>query len=425
MIRMDIPPIDPTIKKTTAIHWAWVILAISFANLFVNYSVRLGYGVVLPEMIQSLGLTRTAGGSIYNAYLFTYILLTPLTGLLTDRFGARPVISACGIILSLGVLLMGTTRTLWTACLFYAVVGIGATGMWAPVITVVQRWFDSRRRGLALGIMSTGYGFGFAAMGAVFPWIVRHFDWRYAWYILGFAALAMVVVNSVLLRSDPESAGFHPWGRTDPDKSSPLVFKPKEIASRRFSAIFTDMTFWKIGLSYFCISYALYGITTFMVDYARTQMGIPMEKASLLATVHGFAQVAGVLTVLPLSDRLGRRNMILVSNGFITVSLVGILMSRSPGLLYGMVGLLAIFYGATFPIYGACAGDYFPKAVMGTVIGAWTPFYGAGAILSHWVTGWLRDTTGAYDFAFMLNTTAAALGFVLFLLVRVKHRRSP
>ncbi len=109
MIRMDISPIDPALKKAAALHWAWVILAISFANLFVNYSVRLGYGVVLPEMIQNLGLTRTAGGSIYNAYLFAYILLTPLTGLLTDRFGARPVISACGVILSLGVLLMGTT----------------------------------------------------------------------------------------------------------------------------------------------------------------------------------------------------------------------------------------------------------------------------------------------------------------------------
>jgi len=425
MIRMDISPIDPALKKAAALHWAWVILAISFANLFVNYSVRLGYGVVLPEMIQNLGLTRTAGGSIYNAYLFAYILLTPLTGLLTDRFGARPVISACGVILSLGVLLMGTTETLWTACLFYAVVGVGATGMWTPVITVVQRWFDPRRRGLALGIISTGYGFGLAAMGAVFPWIVRHFDWRYAWYILGFAALTMVVVNSVFLRSDPESAGFQPWGRTDPDKSSPLDLKPGEIASHRFSSIFTDMTFWKIGLSYFCISYALYGITTFMVDYARTQMGIPLEKASLLATVHGFSQVAGVLTVLPLSDRLGRRKMILVSNAFITISLVGILMSRNPGLLYGMVGLLAIFYGATFPIYGACAGDYFPRAVMGTVIGAWTPFYGAGAILSHWVTGWLRDTTGTYDLAFILNTAAAALGFVLFLFVRKRHQESP
>jgi MFS family permease len=56
-----------------------------------------------------------------------------------------------------------------------------------------------------------------------------------------------------------------------------------------------------------------------------------------------------------------------------------------------LIGCMAIFYGATFPMYGACAGDFFPKDIMGTVIGAWTPLYGCGAILTHWSTGMLRD----------------------------------
>jgi len=410
-------PVDPTAvdtmpKHPKPIHWAWVILAVSFINLFINYSVRLGYGVVLPEMIRSLEFTRTAGGSIYNAYLFTYVLLTPFTGLLTDRLGARRVISVCGLILGAGVLLMGTTNTLWTACLFYALVGIGATGMWTPVITVVQRWFALRRRGLALGIMATGYGFGFAAMGAVFPWIVRELNWRYAWYLLGAAALIMVVVNAVFLRSDPESAGFRPWGEAGSQTPAPSS-GPVHPTPFRFREVFGNPIFWQIGFSYFCISYALYGITTFMVDYAKTQLGFELEKASLLATVHGFSQVVGVLTVLPLSDRLGRKKTILLSNGCITVALIGILLSGRSDLLYVMVGFLALFYGATFPIYGACAGDYFPKTVMGTVIGAWTPFYGAGAILSHWVTGGIRDHTGIYDAAFAVNAAAAALALLI------------
>jgi predicted MFS family arabinose efflux permease len=56
------------------------------------------------------------------------------------------------------------------------------------------------------------------------------------------------------------------------------------------SAVFRRGDFWWIGLSYFCVAYGLYGITTFMVDYARHQMGLPMETASLLATVHGAAR---------------------------------------------------------------------------------------------------------------------------------------
>ena len=196
-------------------NWAWVILATCFFDLFINYSVRLGYGVVLPEMITNLGFNRTAGGSIYNAYLLSYIALTPLTGYLTDRLGARRVITACSFILGLGVLMMGKVDSLRMACFSYAIVGIGATGMWTPVLTVVQRWFAPKRRGMALGILSTGYGLGFATMGVAFPWIVKNFSWRHSWYFLGISALLMVIGNGVLLRRDPESSGFLPWGQKD------------------------------------------------------------------------------------------------------------------------------------------------------------------------------------------------------------------
>jgi MFS family permease len=101
-----------------------------------------------------------------------------------------------------------------------------------------------------------------------------------------------------------------------------------------------------------------------------------------------------------LTDRVGARRVIATCSLFLGI------------------GVLAVFYGATFPVYGACAGDYFPAELMGTVIGAWTPFYGIGAILAHWVGGVLRDVTGNYHIAFILNAGMAALGFVLFLMIK-------
>ncbi|MDY7031273.1 MAG: MFS transporter [Thermodesulfobacteriota bacterium] len=406
--------------KTKAFHWAWIILATCFVDLFINYSVRLGYGIVLPEMIRTLGFGRTAGGSIYNFYLFSYIALTPLTGYLTDRFGARRVITTCCLILSIGTLLMGTVKTLWAACLFYAVCGLGATGMWTPVITVVQRWFSTNRRGLALGILSTGYGMGFAVMGAVFPLIVSHSSWRNAWYFLGIGALIMVGVNGILLRSDPEDSGYSAWGQKEFSPVNEIVLTSQHV-KKPFSIVLKDNRFWFIGLSYLSISYSLYGITTFMVDYARYQIGLPLESSSFLATIHGVCQLVGVLTILPLSDTIGRKTTIIISNSFITAFLAGILFTgNSSIMLYALVGGIGIFYGVTFPIYGACAGDYFPKEVMGTIIGAWTPFYGVGAILVHWVTGVLRDVTGVYDYAFILNIIMAAVAVLLFFFVKNK-----
>ncbi len=413
-------------KENGGIHWAWIILATCFVNLFINYSIRLGYAVVLPEMIRTLDFSRTAGGSIYNAYLFTYMAVTPFTGYLTDRLGARPVITTCSLFLGLGVLLMGNVNTLWMACLFYAIAGLGATGMWTPIITVVQRWFSPHRRGLALGILSTGYGLGFAAIGAAFPWIVAQYNWRYAWFFLGAGALAMFLFNGLLLKSDPKSSGWLPWGgEREPSPNHNAGAEPIEN-KLSFSVAFRDVRFWLIGLSYFCIAYSVYGITTFMVDYAKYQMGLPLERASLLATVHGLAQIPGVLTLLPLSDYLGRKRTIIILNAFIAACLAGILLAGNSWLvLFGLVGVFAFFYGSIFPVYGACAGDYFPREVMGTVIGAWTPFYGVGAILVHWVTGILRDKTGIYDHAFMICTAMALLAiFLIFPLRKPETERN-
>lgn len=406
------------VERKGGIHWAWVILCTCVVNLFINYSVRLGYGVALPEMLLDLEIGRAAGGSIYNAYLFAYIAFTPLTGYLTDRLGARQVIAVCSLVLGVGICLMGGAHSLGMACLSFGIAGLGATGMWTPVITMVQRWFVPHRRGLALGILSTGYGLGFATMGVAFPWVVKQFSWRYAWYFLGAAALSMVVFNGLLLRRDPESAGSYPWGST---KTCPAE-KGQETSSPGIAGVFYvfgNKTFWVIGLSYFCIAFSLYGITTFMVDYATNQVGLPLAKASLLATVHGLCQIIGVLLILPLSDILGRKRTIILSNACIAASLAGILLAgASWHLLYVMVGVTAVFYGATFPMYGACAGDYFPKEAMGTVIGGWTPFYGLGAILVHWVSGVLRDSSGTYDHAFLANVFMAVVAVLLMSAVR-------
>jgi sugar phosphate permease len=415
-LHLEANPGDGIVNEPRGVHLAWVILGICFIHLFINYSVRLGYGVVLPEMIRALGLGRADGGSIYNAYLLTYIAFAPLTGYLTDRFGARRVISVCLVLLGSGVILLGTVERLWSACVFFGLTGLGASGLWVPIITVVQRWFSYQRKGLALGILSTGYGFGFALMGAAFPWIVDHYSWRYAWYFLGIMALMMAVPNVLVLRSDPADCGLQPWGQSGLPQPPPVKTRTKVP----LGAVMRETNFWIIGASYFCISYGLYGFTTFMVDYATYQFNFPLAQASLLASIHGLFQIAGVLTVLPASDYLGRRRVILVSNSVMAALLTGLFFIGGSWLALCLVTAgMAVFYGATFPVYGACAGDYFPREAMGTVAGAWTPFYGSGAILTHWITGRLRDVTGTYDHAFII--CAAMAGASVALMGLVKH----
>ncbi len=406
-------------KHNHTFHWAWVILAVCFVNLFISYGIRLGYGVLLPEMIRTMSLTRRQAGDIFNSYLLTYVALSPIMGYLTDRLGARRVISLFGILLGAGALLTGTARNFWQGCLFFAIVGMGASAMWTPILTVVQRWFGAKRRGMALGILSTGFGLGLAVMGKLYPVIVEHWNWRYCWYFLGAAGLCMVGMNLLLLRSKPEDKGLQPWGARGEEgliaERGGRTPKPKT----RYSEILSTSRFWMIGISYCLVAASLYVVTTFMVDYARYSLGFSYETASSLATIHGLGQIVGVLTVLTISDRIGRRPTIFLSNMIVSASIAGILLSGTHEIwLFICVGVFGAFFGVTFPIYGACAGDYFRRDIMGTVIGAWTPLYGLGAIGGNRLAGYLRDVTGSFVIPFLIMILTALLAAVFMLFVK-------
>ena len=118
-------------------------------------------------------------------------------------------------------------------------------------------------------------------MGVSFPWILSNFDWRFAWFTLGAMGLLMVIPNALLLVSDPAERGFSAWGGA-PHSAAPAGNRRAPI---RLQRIWKDRNFWMIGLSYFAIAYSLYGFTTFMVDYAKHQLSMPIAEASRLATI--------------------------------------------------------------------------------------------------------------------------------------------
>src|SRR3990172_6130900 len=114
-------------KQRKNFHWAWVILAICFANFFITYSIRLGYGILLPQMSESLSLTKAQGGLIYSFFFFAYLLFSPIVGNLTDRFGARRVMAVFSLFLALGTMLMGRLSGFWSGASFFGLTGLGAS----------------------------------------------------------------------------------------------------------------------------------------------------------------------------------------------------------------------------------------------------------------------------------------------------------
>lgn len=395
------------------IHWAWVIFIASFFTVFTNYSIRLSYGILMPEMIVALKITKAQAGAIASSFYLAYTIFSPLLGFLVDRVSARKLLTLFSFILGGGTFLMGKPVSFLQACLFFAMVGIGSSAMWTPVVTLVQRWFGVRRRGMVLGILSISYTIGYGIMGLILPPLVARFDWRTCWFILSAPAFALVLINGVLLRTKPQDLNLRPWG----EDSSLAAENPSPAAKAgvRYGELLKIRNLWLVGISYLFIGFTAYVINTFIVTYGTMELGFPYAQSAKLASAIAFSGIIGVLVIPTLSDSLGRKKCLILIHTSLSVSIILIISAGNHwNALLTTVCIFGFFYAAAWPMYAAAAADFFPPEATGSVLGFWTIFYGLGLILAPILGGYIADLTGTFTQSFLVAAVAGALGTFFF-----------
>jgi sugar phosphate permease len=274
----------------------------------------------------------------------------------------------------------------------------------------MQHWFGEKKRGLALGILSPSYGIGFGLMGLILPVIVLEYHWRVGWFILGIAGLVLIFLNGLFLRDRPEKVGLLPWGESVGELEG-TALPPAKMGS---FDLLKKGRLWIIGMSYFAISYGTYTLVDFIVTYGVIELSIPYPVASLFISVIAFSGVIGGFLLMILSDYIGRKKSLMIIQTIVMVGILFILLAgHHISLMLLGTGIFGFVYGAIWPMYGACARDYFPKDVSGTVFGLMTIFYGVGAMVSPVLTGLLADVTGTFRWSFGLGALASLMAAVL------------
>jgi MFS family permease len=383
---------------------ATIVLVACFFTVFAAYAIRYSYGTLLPEMLISLDITKAQAGVIYSSYFIAYTILSPVMGILSDRYDMRIMVSVFVALMGGGAFLMQYSYSVIQASLFFTIAGIGCAACWAPVMAVAQRWASSGRRGMVLAFVDAGSTLGVMAAGFLVPLSIAGSSWRTGWMLLGILGLILGAVDFVAIRSYPPSSN---GAETLSRKKSARPVGPN------YKKLFEDKRFWLIGLAYLLTGFAVMVPFTFISTYAIQERVFSFSSAAGLVTIIGAGGLVGKLVLGPISDKLGRIKIMLLCALLIAAGCGGIAFSQG-WLLYLMAAIFGIGYGACWSMYAACASDFFSPKAAGGIIGIWTFYLGIGLLTSPIIAGWIGDSRGTLIGSFIL---AAATGIVSFILL--------
>ncbi|MDX2033891.1 MAG: MFS transporter [Blastocatellia bacterium] len=198
-----------TIAEAGRRHSAWLVVGASSVGLFFHFGSLLvnAFGVFLTAMCDEFGWSRTQVSMAFMLATLTAMLTMPLTGWLTDRFGARrPILISMTVFGASYASLSLLTPRLWRLYAIFLLLGLVGPGTSAvPHATLISRWF-TERRGLALGTAMCGTAIGGVIWPSAIQDLLDRFGWRGAYAILGGAVLFVAVPLMLFLLKEPASA---------------------------------------------------------------------------------------------------------------------------------------------------------------------------------------------------------------------------
>lgn len=369
--------------------------------------------ILLPLIGVEMGLSNTQIGLVMTTQYAVGALTNLPGGIIVDSLPRKGILLATSLFwIGVPYVVMGLSHSYWLLLTCSALIGMG-NNLWHPTaIPWLGRRFPERK-GLVMAYHGMGGNVGDAlaplAAGALlttFTWLT----WREVMIINIVPGVVMAIAILWYLgkmTAEPKkntavSADAVQLSAGEVIRALPLLFRNKVLASLCLSSAFRSMT--------------QNGIMVFLPLYLVREMGYSLWWA-------GFAmftlQAAGFIAAPiagHMSDRMGRRNVIMSSmlmTGLVLAAMAFV--GRSPIFVF-FVAALGFFLFAIRPVLQAWLLDATPKNLGGTAIGAMFGIQSLGSAVGPIVCGIIADQYGLLTaFWFLAVSIIVANMFVFFM----------
>lgn len=261
------------------------VLTINTVSFTACFAVWVMFSIIGIPIRTELGLSQTQFGLLAAMPILTGSLIRLPLGMLTDRFGGRPVFMALMLSTIVPVYLITHATEYWHMLVLGLFVGV-AGGSFSVGIAYTARWFDKKHQGFAMGIFGAGNA-GAAVTKFVAPSIVVAWGWQAVPQVYAVMMTVVAVLFWLFSYSDPNhKVGAH-------------------ITMREQLLALKDPTVWKYCQYYSLVFGGYVGVSLWMTKYYMSEYQHDIQTAALLAAI--FVLPSGVIRALGgwLSDRFG------------------------------------------------------------------------------------------------------------------------
>ena len=388
-------------EETTIQYPGWGVLGAAFTGVMVSFApiVPYTFSLFLDPLHAAFGWKREAMGGAFALAAITVALVSPLIGLLLDRFPPRRIILPGILVFAVGLATLSRlTPHIVQFYLTFFVIGLvaNATAQFAYTRTVLT-WFTTHR-GFALALLLSGSGVGSILIPPLTEWMIEHHGWRSAFMLLGGIALLGFPLTAMLVRNRPEASIV----RSDHGADAGMTV----AAALRTSA------FWILAVITIFSAFSENGLVTNLASIL-TQHGVLAATAALALSVRGGAGIIGRLGIGFAIDRFSPER---IQSLVLALSAAGMFILAFAGSSWtSLLGaaILGVGLGSEADVGPYLLARYFGRRHFSVLYGlTWTAYAIGGATGPLWI-GHLYDRAGAYLPRFIVYLAAVAFGAVV------------
>ncbi|WP_214226557.1 MFS transporter [Pedobacter sp. B4-66] len=336
------------LKKNTN-NYAWVLVGLLWVVALLNYMDRQMLSTMKSAMQVDIAELQSATnfGYLMAIFLWIYGLMSPVSGIIADKFNRKWLIVGSLFVWSAVTFLMGYAETFNQIYWLRAIMGV-SEALYIPAgLSLIADFHSPKTRSLAIGIHMTGLYMG-QALGGFGATVASMFSWQSTFHWFGIAGVFYSFILVFFLRE--KKVG------DDEITSDTIKLTVKPSLFKGLALLFTNISFWII-LFYFAVpSLPGWAAKNWLPTLFAQNLNIPMATAGPLSTITiAASSFLGVIFGGILSDKWVQKNI----KGRIYTSAIGLALTIPSLLLLGfghslfhVVGA-AICFGIGFGMFDA------------------------------------------------------------------------